>query len=125
MPLDNAELALLVRKTLILTCSSRSAPGSTVTSATAIFVETLKVLESTILTDPPLSFVALIVDNGKEKGLGTWPCGSEGARLLVGGSIRIPYGQIMRRTKYSIRYSLEGKMYSSFEGMWSKAVISS
>jgi len=27
------------------------------------------------------------------------------------------------RTKNSIRYALEGKMYSSFEGMWSKAVI--
>ena len=52
-------------------------------------------LESTILTVPPLSFVALIVDRGKEKGLGTWPCGSEGATLLVGGSTRIPHGQRM------------------------------
>ena len=88
-------LALLAKKTPTLTCSSRSAPGSTVTSATAIVVEILKMLESTILTVPPLSFVAFIVDKGKEKGLGTWPCGSEGATLLVGGSIRIPHSQRM------------------------------
>ena len=44
-----------------LSCRRRSkstyliAPGSTVTSAAAISVEIVKVLESTILTVPPLS----------------------------------------------------------------------
>ena len=52
------------KRTQTRTCSSRSAPGSTVTSATAILFETLKVVESTILAVPPLSFVALTLDNG-------------------------------------------------------------
>jgi len=37
----------------------------------AIVVEILKIDESTTLTVPPLSFVGLILDKGKEKGLGT------------------------------------------------------
>lgn len=68
MPLHpNAEVSATIiakKRTPTRTCSSRSAPGSTVTSATAILFEILKVVESTILTDPPLSFVALTWDNG-------------------------------------------------------------
>lgn len=51
----------------VLTCSSRMAPGSTVTSAAAMVVETEKTVESTILTLPPLSCVAFILDMAKEK----------------------------------------------------------
>lgn len=43
------------------------APGSTVTSAAAMVVETEKTVESTILTVPPLSCVAFILDMAKEK----------------------------------------------------------
>jgi hypothetical protein len=68
MPLhDIAEVSATIiakKRTRTRTCSSRSAPGSTVTSATAILFEILKVVESTILTDPPLSCVALTLDNG-------------------------------------------------------------
>ena len=51
------------------------APGSTVTSAAAIVFEILKVLESTILTVPPLSCVAGTLESGKVNGLGTTPFG--------------------------------------------------
>ena len=57
----------------MLTCNSRTAPGSTVTSAAAIDVETLNVVESIILTEPPGSLVSVIFDHAKEKGLGTCP----------------------------------------------------
>jgi len=40
------------------------APGSMVTSAAAMVVEALKVRESTILTDPPLNWVAFAVEKG-------------------------------------------------------------
>ena len=39
------------------------APGSTVISAAAIVTETLKVLESTVLMDPPDSGVAATLEN--------------------------------------------------------------
>ncbi len=52
------------KNTKTRTCSSRIAPGSTVTSATAILFEILKVVESTILAVPPLSFFGLTLDNG-------------------------------------------------------------
>ena len=80
----------MTKAALTRTCNSRSPPGSTVTSATPIVVEILKVVESTILTVPPLRLVGLSLDNGKEKGLGTCPWGSEGADALVGGSKRMP-----------------------------------
>jgi hypothetical protein len=69
-------------------CSSRIAPGSTETSATAICVDTLNVVESTILTEPPLSEVGAICDIAKLNGSGTVPCGSEGATAFDGsGSV--------------------------------------
>ena len=54
-------------------CSSRIAPGSTVTSATAIWVETLKTVESAILAVPPVYCVAGILENGYENGSGISP----------------------------------------------------
>jgi hypothetical protein len=44
------------------------APGSTVTSAAAIPVEIVKVLESTILTVPPSTCFGCTFENGKTKG---------------------------------------------------------
>ena len=61
------------------------APGSTVTSATEMAVETLKFETSAILTDPPESGVAAISENLKTYGDGTWPCGSDGAVALDNG----------------------------------------
>jgi len=55
------------------TCNSRTAPGSTVTSAAAIDVETLKVAESIILIAPPGTLVELTLDHANENGLGTSP----------------------------------------------------
>jgi len=109
-----------------LTCSSRSAPGSTVTSASAILVEISKVLESAILTVPPLSLVALTLDSGKEKGFGTCPWGSGYVASFVGGSTQrhrreVSYSQ-RTKTNRPFKYGLDGKMNSSCEGMWSKAV---
>jgi hypothetical protein len=57
----------------VLTCSSRIAPGSTVTSAAAIVVEILNVVESIILAEPPRYLVWFTFDHAKEKGLGTSP----------------------------------------------------
>jgi hypothetical protein len=64
----------------------RIAPGSTVTSAAVIVFETLKVVESTILTEPPDSLVGFTWEKAKEKGLSTVPCGSDGAVAVSGGS---------------------------------------
>ena len=75
-----------------LTCSSRIAPGSTVTSATAIAVETLKVVESTTLTEPPSSCVAFICDILNTKGFGICPCGSLTAVSSVGAAARRALG---------------------------------
>ena len=47
------------------------APGSTTTSAVAIIIETMNVVESTTLTLPPLSGVAGTCDSGYVNGLGT------------------------------------------------------
>ena len=77
------------KRTLTPTCSSRSVPSPTVTSATAILIETFKVDESMIFIVPPLSFVALTLNNVNVNGSGTCPWGSDGATLLVGGSERI------------------------------------
>lgn len=44
------------------------APGSTVTSAAAIAVAILKVVESTTLTEPPDNDVALTFDNANVNG---------------------------------------------------------
>jgi hypothetical protein len=57
----------------VLTCNSRIAPGSTVTSAAAIVVEILNVVESIILAEPPRYLVWFTFDHAKEKGLGTSP----------------------------------------------------
>ena len=54
-------------------CNSRIAPGSTVTSAAAIVVETLEEVELIILRDPPGYLVLFTFDHAKEKGLGTSP----------------------------------------------------
>ena len=61
--------------------SSRIAPGSTVTSATAVVVEMLKMCESTILTLPPESGVAGICDMANVYGRGTVPYGLVGKSL--------------------------------------------
>jgi hypothetical protein len=64
------------------------APGSTVTSAAAISVEIVKVLESTILTVPPLSCVGCTCENLKANGLGMTPFGlTTSVALSVGGTI--------------------------------------
>jgi hypothetical protein len=47
------------------------APGLTVTSAIAISVDTVNVLESTIFTLPPVRFVAGMVEDEKLKAFGT------------------------------------------------------
>ena len=63
------------------------APGSTVTSAAAISVEILKVLESTILTVPPLSCVGCTCENEKANGLGMTPFGlTTSVALSEGGT---------------------------------------
>jgi hypothetical protein len=67
-------------------CSSRIAPGATVTSAAEICVLTLNTRESTIFTEPPLSSVAAIVDIEKLNGCGTVPCGSAGAASVSGSA---------------------------------------
>jgi hypothetical protein len=51
----------------------RIAPGSTVTSATAMVVATGKIVESTIFTDPPFNAVEFMVDIGKTNASGTCP----------------------------------------------------
>ena len=56
-----------------LTCNSRIAPGSTVTSAAAIEVEILNVVESIILAEPPGYLVSFTFDHAKEKGSETSP----------------------------------------------------
>ena len=56
-----------------LTCNSRLAPGSTVTSAAAIEVDILNVIESIILAEPPGYLVSFTFDHAKENGLGTSP----------------------------------------------------
>ena len=64
------------------------APGSTVTSAAAISVEIVKVLESTILTVPPLSCVGCTCENLKANGLGMTPFGlTTSVALSKGGTI--------------------------------------
>lgn len=62
------------------------APGSTVTSAAAIVVATVKLLESTILTVPPLSCVGFTFENWKVNGLGTTPFGLTGSLALSSGT---------------------------------------
>lgn len=47
-------------------------------------------VESTILTDPPASFVALTLDMANEYGLGTPPCGLDGATASIGGGAYRP-----------------------------------
>ena len=70
----NRDMVIIKRgQAQVLTCNSRTAPGSTVTSAAAIDVETLNVVESIILTDPPGSLVSFTFDHANEKGLGTFP----------------------------------------------------
>ena len=75
-----------------LPCKKRSttyliAPGSTVTSAAAISVEIVKVLESTILTVPPLSCVGCTFENEKANGLGISPFGlTTSVALSAGGT---------------------------------------
>ena len=49
------------------------APGSTVTSATDMVVEILKVLVSAIFADPPLYCVALTWEKEKVKGVDVCP----------------------------------------------------
>ena len=56
-----------------LTCSSRIAPGSTVTSATAIFWATLKLRESAILTVPPGCCVGFMLAKSNVNGSGGGP----------------------------------------------------
>jgi len=75
-----------------ISCRGRStyliAPGSTVTSAAAISVEIAKVLESTILTVPPLSCVGCTCENGKTNGVGMTPFGlTTSVALSEGGTI--------------------------------------
>lgn len=65
--------------------TDRIAPGSTETSAIAIVFETLNVDESTTLTVPPASLVALTFERANENGSGTLPCGLVGARASSGG----------------------------------------
>ena len=65
------------------------APGSMVTSAAAISVEIVKVLESTILTVPPLSCVGCTFENEKANGLGMTPFGlTTSVALSEGGTYR-------------------------------------
>lgn len=56
----------------------RMAPGSTVTSAAEIAVATVNERESTILTLPPLSWVASICESGNANELGIKPAGLTG-----------------------------------------------
>lgn len=71
----------------------RTAPGSTVTSAADIAVEIGNERESTILTDPPFSWVACICDNGKENEFGTSPAGLMGRDELpsAGGAVKYTF----------------------------------
>jgi len=63
------------------------APGSTVTSAAAMALDTVKVRESTILTLPPLSWVGCILEKEKVNGVSTKPWGLLGsAESSVGGA---------------------------------------
>ena len=77
MPLSSSgdrELSVIIKKPAnVLTCNSRIAPGSTVTSAAAIEVEILNVVESIILAEPPGYMVSFTFDHAKEKGSGTSP----------------------------------------------------
>ena len=60
-----------------------------VTSAAAISVEIVKVLESTILTVPPLSCVGFTFENEKANGLGMTPFGlTTSVALSEGGTYR-------------------------------------
>ncbi len=70
--------------------SSRIAPGSTVTSATAICVETLNTVESAIFAVPPEYCVGVTFENAYENGSGIWPCGSETGCWLSGGGTGSP-----------------------------------
>jgi len=70
---DHEMIIITREQAQVLTCNSRTAPGSTVTSAAAIGVETLKVVESIILTEPPGCLVSFTFDHAKDKGLGTCP----------------------------------------------------
>ena len=71
------------------------APGSTVTSATAISFEILKVLVSAILTVPPPSRVGSTFEKGKTNGSGTGPFG-----LVT--SVASSEGGTIERTVWSI-----------------------
>ena len=46
----------------------------------------MKVVESTIFTDPPGVFVALTLEKANEYELVTWPCGLVGATALGSGT---------------------------------------
>ena len=61
------------------------APGSTVISVAEIAVAAVKMVESTILTEPPESGVAFIWDKGNVNGFGIVPCGLLGTAWLSGG----------------------------------------
>ena len=64
------------------------APGSTVTSAAAIVVAILNVVESTIRTEPPAKGVCGTLENENEYGREAVPCGLDGATALsAGGAI--------------------------------------
>ena len=77
MPLwrsGDREMAAIIKGLAnLLTCNSRIAPGSTVTSAAAIEVEILNVVESIIFAEPPGYLVSFTFDHAKEKGSGTSP----------------------------------------------------
>ena len=62
----------------------RIAPGSTVTSAIAIVVDTLNIVESTIFTDPPCNGVACIWDDLNVYGNLAVPAGPTGALVSSG-----------------------------------------
>ena len=53
------------------------APGSTVTSAAAIVLETVKVVESTTFTEPPDKGVALTLERAKVKDDAEWEVSKE------------------------------------------------
>lgn len=74
------------------------APGSTVTSAAAISVEILKVVESTTFADPPDNCVAATFENEYVYGSDDAPCGLVGACALSAGGA-VPANQLESMTK--------------------------
>lgn len=70
------------------------------TSATAIFVDTLNVVESAILAVPPEYCVGVTSENAYENGCGISPVGLVGGCWLSGGGTAGPRVSVSAKSKY-------------------------